>query len=216
MEPVQVALVDDHAMFRNGLAALVNNFNGFQVMLQAGNGKELFQKISKKFYPHIVVLDISMPEMNGIETALKIRQEFPQVYIIVLSMHNDAERVLAMIDLGVRGYLLKDYAEAELLKAMQVVSAGGKHYPPFVSDHMVDDRKNHKNGALLNSRELEFIRLACTELTYKEIADKMNVSNRTVDGYRDDLFLKLKIKNRVGLVLYAIKHKLVKVDDSQE
>lgn len=221
METIQVALVDDHAMFRSGIASLIHNYEGYNVLLQAANGKEFLQKISKKFKPHIVLLDINMPGMDGFKTAEHLRTDFPEIDIIILSMFDDSEKVIAMINLDVKGYLLKDYAETELKNALDKVSAGGNYYPDFVTRHLADkvkepDKNNNHNGPKLNDRELMFIQLACTELTYKEIAEKMNVSNRTVDGYRDQVFEKLKVKSRTGLVLYAIKHKLVKIDAPAE
>ncbi len=213
METIDVALVDDHHLFRSGMTSLINSFTGYRVLLEAGNGQEFISKISKKFKPQIVLLDLSMPVMDGFETAKWLGENFPDIQIIVLSMFEDSLKVITAIKMGVKGYLLKDADPDEFKLALDTVSASGVYYPDFVTRHLVDDaQKPEKNIPVkLNAREIEFLKLCCTELTYKEIADQMNVSVRTVDGYRDHLFEKLNVKNRVGLVIYAIKTKIVEI-----
>jgi DNA-binding NarL/FixJ family response regulator len=210
-EIIQVALVDDHRLFRSGIASLINNFSGYKVILEAGNGKEFGQKISKKFKPHIVLLDISMPEMDGIATTDWLRVNFPEIDVIILSMFEDAEKVLSLVKMGIKGYLLKDAEPQEFKEALDAVSNKEIYYPNFVTKHLVKSLNVQPvaNGIKLNEREHEFLKFVGTELTYKEIADVMCVSVRTVDGYRDQLFDKLQVKSRVGLVMYAIKNKLI-------
>ncbi|MBE9586579.1 response regulator transcription factor [Mucilaginibacter sp. JRF] len=210
-ETIQIALVDDHRLFRSGIVSLINNLGGFNILFEAGNGEELTRKISPKNKPHVVLLDINMPIMDGIETAKWLRVNHPDVYIIVLSMFEDAEKVLAMVRLGVKGYLLKDAEPGEFETALKRVAEGEVYYPDFVTRHLINNFNEQAADVKLNNRELEFLRLAGTELTYKEIADQMCVSVRTVDGYRDQLFEKLQIKSRVGLVLYAIKNKMIEL-----
>ncbi|GAA4929532.1 response regulator transcription factor [Mucilaginibacter defluvii] len=190
---------------------MINNLPGFSILFEAGNGEELTRKISPKNKPEIVLLDINMPVMDGIETAKWLRTNYPDVCVIVLSMFEDAEKVLAMVKLGVKGYLLKDAEPAEFETALKRVAEGEVYYPDFVTKHLINNFNEAAANVKLNNRELEFLRLAGTELTYKEIADQMCVSVRTVDGYRDQLFEKLQIKSRVGLVLYAIKNKMIEL-----
>ncbi|WP_345333889.1 response regulator transcription factor [Mucilaginibacter defluvii] len=210
-EPIRIALVDDHRLFRSGIVSMINNLPGFSILFEAGNGEELTRKISPKNKPEIVLLDINMPVMDGIETAKWLRTNYPDVCVIVLSMFEDAEKVLAMVKLGVKGYLLKDAEPAEFETALKRVAEGEVYYPDFVTKHLINNFNEAAANVKLNNRELEFLRLAGTELTYKEIADQMCVSVRTVDGYRDQLFEKLQIKSRVGLVLYAIKNKMIEL-----
>ena len=209
MKTIQIALVDDHRLFRSGIASLINNFIGYTVIFEAANGDEMISKIKPDFRPDIILLDINMPGMNGINTARWLKTAYPEIQIIVLSMFDDAEKVLAMLKLGVRGYLLKDSEPIEFEQALQKVSRGEVYYPEFVTRLLVDSINNPVDFDKLNIREVEFLKLVATELTYKEIADQMRISVRTVDGYRDQLFEKLHVKSRVGLVLYAIKNKLI-------
>jgi DNA-binding NarL/FixJ family response regulator len=210
-EPIQIALVDDHRLFRSGIVSLINSFDGYNILFEASNGQELIRKLSPKFKPHIVLLDINMPMMDGLATAEWLRQNYPNIHIIVLSMFEDAEKVLAMVKLGVKGYLVKDAEPHEFKQALQRVAEGDLYYPDFVTRHLVQSFNQQTSPIKLNDREIEFLKLAGTELTYKEIASQMCISARTVDGYRDQLFEKLQVKSRVGLVLYAIKNNLLKL-----
>ncbi len=207
--PLQIVLVDDHRLFRSGIASLINTFQHYKILFEAGDGEELMQKLTPKLQPDIILLDINMPKKNGIETAQWLRDTYPDIKIIVLSMFEDAEKVLQMVKIGVKGYLLKDAEPHEFEQALQKVGEGDVYYPDFVTRHLVQNFNHTPDKIKLNAREIEFLKLAGTELTYKEIADQMCISVRTVDGYRDQLFDKLQIKSRVGLVLYAIKNKLI-------
>ena len=211
METFQIALVDDHNLFRSGIAALIEPLAGYNVMFEAANGQELIRRVSPKFKPNIVLLDINMPQMDGIATAHWLRNNYPDIHIIVLSMFEDAEKVLAMIRIGVKGYLLKDAEPQEFEQALLSVSQNEVYFPQFVTRHLISNFNRPVDTIKLNNREVEFLKLSGTELTYKEIADQMCISVRTVDGYRDQLFDKLQIKSRVGLVLYAIKNKLIEL-----
>jgi len=209
--PIQIALVDDHRLFRSGIAQLINNFHRYAVLFEAGDGEEMIRKINPKLKPQIILLDINMPKMDGISSAKWLRNNHPDIKIIVLSMFEDAEKVLTMVRMGVKGYLLKDAEPTDFEDALMKVSNDEIYYPEFVTRHLVHNINIDYTLAKLNSREIEFLKLSATELTYKEIAEHMCISNRTVDGYRDALFEKLQIKSRIGLVLYAIKNKLIDV-----
>jgi DNA-binding NarL/FixJ family response regulator len=206
-----IALVDDHRLFRSGIVSLITSITGYKILFEAGNGEEFIRKISPKFKPDIVLLDINMPVMDGTGTAQWLRTHYPDICIIILSMFEDAEKVLSMVKMGVKGYLLKDAEPHEFEQALKKVSQGELYYPEFVTRHLVQSFNKNTDQIKLNAREIEFLKLAGTELTYKEIADQMCISARTVDGYRDQLFEKLQIKSRVGLVLYAIKNNMIEL-----
>ncbi|AMR31112.1 DNA-binding response regulator [Mucilaginibacter sp. PAMC 26640] len=210
-DAIQIVLVDDHRLFRSGLVSLISTLGDYQILFEAGNGEELIRKISPQLKPDIVLLDINMPVMGGVETAQWLKANYPDVCVIILSMFEDADKVLTMVKLGVKGYLLKDAEPEEFQQALEKVARGDLYYPDFVTRHMVNSFNRNVDELKLNERELEFLRLSATELTYKEIADDMCVSTRTVDNYRDALFEKLQIKSRVGLVLYAVKNNLIRL-----
>ena len=211
MVPLQIVLVDDHRLFRSGIASLINKLlPQYKILFEASDGEELIRKLTPKLKPDIVLLDINMPKKDGIATALWLRSTYPDVNIIVLSMFEDADKVLQMVKMGVKGYLLKDAEPHEFEQALKRVAQGEVYYPDFVTRHLLNNFNQQQDQQIkLNNREIAFLKLAGTELTYKEIADQMCISARTVDGYRDQLFEKLQIKSRVGLVLYAIKNKLI-------
>jgi DNA-binding NarL/FixJ family response regulator len=210
-QAIQIVLVDDHRLFRSGLVSFINILGGYHIIFEAANGEELTRKLSPQLKPDVILLDINMPVMNGIETARWLKANHPDICVIVLSMFEDADKVLAMVKLGVKGYLLKDAEPHEFEHALRKVAEGEIYYPEFVTRHLVNSYNRSADEIKLNSRELEFLKLAGTELTYKEIADHMCISARTVDGYRDQLFEKLQIKSRVGLVLYAVKNNLIEL-----
>jgi two-component system, NarL family, invasion response regulator UvrY len=212
-----LVLADDHILLRNGLAALVKSL-GHTVLFEADNGKDFIGKIKTENLPELVLLDINMPEMDGYETAQWIKENHPDVKILALSMYDNENSIIRMLKCGAKGYILKDSEPAELKAAIEDVMSKGYYYSDLVSGKLIhainkldDNGSDLKNLIQLNDRETDFLKYACTEMTYKEIADKMFVSPRTIDGYRDALFEKLQIKTRVGLVLYAIKNGIFQV-----
>lgn len=214
----KVAITDDHTMLRRGLANLINSFDGFTVTLEAGNGKELIQQLDAKNLPDIALLDVHMPEMDGYETAEWVRNTYPQINILALSMMDSESAIIRMIKNGARGYILKDMEPAELREALHAVVTKGYYYNDLVTGKLIfsinklgGEEKEMRALMNLSDKEIQFLKLAATELTYKEIADRMNVGVRTVDGYRDTLFEKLNVKSRVGLVIFAIKNGLIVV-----
>lgn len=211
MEHIQIALIDDHRLFRSGITSLINNFKGFNILFEASNGEEMIRKISSRLKPDIVLLDIHMPVMDGAATALWLKENYPEIRIVVLSMLEDPEKVLTMLKFGAKGYLLKDSEPFEFEQALQKVSVGEVYYPEFVTRLLINSFNQSQGQVTLQLRELEFLKLAASELTYKEIATQMCISIRTVDGYRDHLFEKLGVKSRIGLVLYALKNKLIEL-----
>jgi two-component system, NarL family, invasion response regulator UvrY len=215
MPKLTVALVDDHTMLRNGLASLIDNTSQYQVILQADNGKEFVTAVeTNKLQPDIILLDVSMPVMDGFATAQWISLNLPLSKVLVLSMFDDEKSIIKMLRFGAKGYILKDGEPDELAIALHNVVHKGYHYSDLVNSKLVHAINSLDNNEILPSeqkvtlREVEFLKLCCSEMTYKEIANIMNLSVRTVEGYRDQLFEKLNIKTRVGLVLYAIKNKI--------
>jgi two-component system invasion response regulator UvrY len=212
-----VALADDHVLLRSALASLINTFEDFNVLFQADNGNEVMQKIKPGRIPDILLLDINMPVKDGFETAKWLKANFPSVKILTLSMYDNELAIIRMIKSGARGYILKDASPQQLKDALNSLRVKDYYYSDLVTGVLIhsvaDDHKNATNGYFknLNDREIAFLKYACSELSYKEIADRMSLSPRTVDGYRDNLFLKLNIKSRVGLVLYAIKNGIMEV-----
>ncbi|WP_153800138.1 response regulator transcription factor [Foetidibacter luteolus] len=220
MKPFSVALADDHVLIRNGLAGLINTFDGYHVSMQAINGQELADKIKAGQVPDVILLDINMPKKDGYETAHWLKNNYPDVKVLALSMYDNETAIIRMLKNGARGYVLKDAEPSDLKRALDDVVHKGFYYSELVTGHLIntihkmgDDNGNGKNILQLNDREVDFLKYACTELTYKEIADKMYLSPRTIDGYRDALFEKLNIKTRVGLAIYAIKNGIVNIDD---
>lgn len=210
---VKVALVDDHVMLRKGLISLVEKA-GFLVHSEFNNGSELINTLDAKDLPDIALLDINMPVMDGFDTARWISKTHPSIKILALSMYDDELSIIRMLKSGARGYIVKDSDPGDLHAAIDSIMSRGYHYTEKISGlliHRIHEETGMPGGVevKLNERETQFLILSCTEMTYKEIADKMNVSPRTVDGYREALFIKLNLKSRVGLVVYAIKNKIV-------
>ena len=213
-----IVIVDDHIMFRQGLTHLINLFPNYQVSFDAGNGREFIEKLSSHPLPDIVLLDISMPEMDGFDTAQWIRLHYPDMKVLALSMLDSDASIIRMIKNGARGYILKDANTDELKLAFKEVIDKGYYYNDVVSRKLlqsinliVNDNPTNIDFLKLTDREVHFLSLICSEKSYKEIAGEMYVSERTVDGYRDALFKKLNIHTRVGLVLYAIKNGMVRI-----
>ena len=206
-----VVIVDDHTLLSQAIAAMVNTFSKFKVLYTCKNGKELVDKFSSspKFIPDVVLMDINMPIMNGIETTEWISENHSDVNVMALSVEDDDATVLKMLKVGAVGYLLKDTEKTVLEKALIEIAENGFYHTKNVTNLLMKSLSgNGKKEITLKDREVEFMKLACSELTYKEVADKMCLSPKTIDGYRDVLFTKLNVKNRVGLVMYAIKNKI--------
>jgi DNA-binding NarL/FixJ family response regulator len=206
----KVAIADDHRLIAESLSHLINDSREFEVVLLANNGRVLLDALKNgKEEPDICILDINMPIMNGVETAREITHQFPGIKLLALSMNDDEASVIQMIKAGCRGYLLKDCTQAELHRALSEILNKGFYYSDFVTGKLVHtihkEDKTPETAIRLSEREMEFIKYAASEMTYKEIAMTMKLSERTIDGYREALFEKLQVKSRVGLVLYSIR-----------
>ena len=215
-----VVLVDDHVLLRNGLASLIRSFGRFDVLFEASDGKDLIRQLKISRCPEIILLDICMPEMDGYETVCYLSEHFPEIRVLALTMTDTDSSVARMMKNGARGYILKDMDAHGLECALDSLAYQGSYYADTVTEKLIDtvnrlnepDRPHFRNMLTLNDRELEFMKLACTEWTYKEIADRMYLSPRTIDGYRDALFEKLNVRTRVGLAMYAVKNGIVQLD----
>jgi two-component system, NarL family, invasion response regulator UvrY len=212
---ILVAVADDHSLLRNALARLISSFDNYQVIFEADNGKDVKEKLSKHVIPDIILLDVNMPESDGYETARWIYKNYPQVKVLALSMFSDEGTIIRMLRLGAKGYIMKNADPEELKLALDSVLKKDFYLSEYISGKIISglhkDIDMPEESISLNEKEREFLRWVCTELTYKDIAGKMFVSPRTVDDYRNSLFEKLKVKTRIGLVLYAIRNGFVEV-----
>ncbi|MCL7762428.1 response regulator transcription factor [Polaribacter sp. Z014] len=211
MMKYSVVIVDDHTLLSQAIAAMVNTFTKFKVLYTCKNGQELIDKFSKspEFIPDVVLMDINMPIMNGIETTEWISKNHNEVHVMALSVEDEDATILKMLKVGAIGYLLKDTEKIVLEKALVEIAENGFYHTKNVTNLLMKSLSGNGVAEIhLKEREITFMRHACSELTYKEIADIMCLSPKTIDGYRDVLFTKLNVKNRVGLVMYAIKNKI--------
>jgi len=208
-----IIIVDDHVLFAKSLLGLVNSFHGFTVIEILKNGQELIDYLqANNVKPDIILLDLKMPVLNGIETMTWLRKHLPEQKALALSMEDDENFILKMIRLGCRGYLLKDIEPKEFLNALNAVVESGYYFNSEVSEALNNYNNIEKiEFDPLTKREMEFLQYACSEMTYKEVADKMNLSPKTIDGYRENLFSKLQVKSRVGMVIFAIKNEMCAV-----
>jgi DNA-binding NarL/FixJ family response regulator len=218
MNKTKITLVDDHSLLRNSLASLIAGFDGYEVLFEADNGKHFITQLQQyTSVPDIIMLDITMPEMNGYETATWIKQNLPTARILVLSMMDNDAAIISMLKAGAKGYLLKDSKPVVLKQALDDIRDKGFYSNELVNNKMLnyvmgdEQKKDTDIISLLTPKEIIFLKLACTEMSYKQIADQMGLSSRTVEGYRDDLFKKLNVISRVGLVVFAIKNGLYKI-----
>lgn len=213
-----IAIVDDHSLFRKGLAALIEYFPGYRVLLEVANGREFIHRLQPERLPDIVLLDISMPEMDGYSTAEWLRTHYPSVKVLALSTMDTDTAIIKMIKHGARGYVLKDAEPSELQRAFDEVLSTGYFFNELItrkvmlSVHTLVENSEIQTFIKLSDREVEFLKQACSEKSYVEIADEMCVSPRTVEGYRNALCEKLHLKTRTGLAIYAIKNGIVKIN----
>lgn len=212
---IRVVVVDDHTLLRNALAKLIDSFEEFSVFYEARNGEELKEKLKKNMIPDIALLDVNMPGMNGFETAEWLYLHYPQVKVLALSMSSDENTIIRMLKSGAKGYIMKTAEPEELLLALNSVMEKNFYLSEYITGKIIGGlNKNLEqpdDQVVITDKEVEFLRLTCSELSYKEIAEKMYVSVRRVEDYRNALFEKLKLRSRVGLVMYAIKNGIFEI-----
>ncbi|HEY3388048.1 MAG TPA: response regulator transcription factor [Prolixibacteraceae bacterium] len=214
-QKTRIALADDHALFRRGIANLLSEFDDIEVIFDVSNGKELQEVLPKNKDIDVILMDITMPVMDGYATTAWVIKNYPQINVLALSMFDEDMAVIGMLKAGAGGYVLKESTPLELYRAINEIKDKGVYLNEMVSGKMLRSVQtqdmNNKEGITLTERETEFIRLCVSELTYKEIADRMKIAPRSVENYRENLFEKLQMKSRVGLVLFAIKNGIVKI-----
>ncbi len=214
---ITVAIADDHNLFRKGIISLLEENPKVKVVYEAGNGAELLHLLNNPdTFPDVVLLDIEMPVMDGMEAQKKIKKLYPEMKVIILTMRDDEQFILYMISEGVNGYLLKDAEPEELEKAIEKVVVNDFYFPDSMAKLLVRNigRKRPVNHELpeFTERELEVLELICREHTATEIAEKLSISPRTAEGHRSNLLEKSGSKNIAGLVVFALKNNLVFID----
>jgi DNA-binding NarL/FixJ family response regulator len=218
MKQINLAIADDHKIFRNGLKAMLEDCPDFKLLIEASNGKELIGQLATHM-PDVILMDIKMPEMDGMQTTAYIHEHFKQIKILTLSMHNEDKYIVDMMKAGASGYLLKNAEPEEIIDAISTVYEKGFYFNEHLSVTLIKqlvgpgsytDGVGQQNVDL-NDREIEVLRLVCQEYSNQEIADKIFLSVRTVEGYRARLFEKTGSKNLVGLVIFAIKRGIISV-----
>ncbi|PBJ15835.1 response regulator transcription factor [Flavobacterium sp. ACN6] len=209
----KVIIVDDHLLFSQSLELLLKSFGEYEVIKRFENGKVFIDYIEENTPPQIdlVLLDVNMPVLDGLSTMKWLKDNRPDLKVIALSVNDDDEIIIKMITNGAKGYLLKDTSPEIFKEAIECVIEKGFYFTELVSGMLINKVNSDNKKINLKEKEIVFIKHACTEMTYKEIASQMCLSPKTIDGYREILFDKLEIKTRIGLVLYAIKHKIVLV-----
>lgn len=211
MTPLRVFLADDHAIFRDGLRALLQRHEGVEVVGEAGDGHEAVTEIERT-RPDVVVMDIAMPHLNGLEVTRRVRKKMPRTRVLVLSMYEDVDFVEQILEAGASGYLLKGSASAELLEALEVVRKGGTYLAARLERHAVAPPRSRRRGAgddPLTTRERETLQLLAEGNSHAQIAARLNISPKTVETHRRHIATKLGIRDRAGLVKYAVRKRLV-------
>ncbi|MEL6536130.1 MAG: response regulator transcription factor [Bacteroidota bacterium] len=220
-EVISIGLVDDHRLFRIGLATVLNANQDMQVVLQAENGHQLLQQLKEQPLPDVILLDLEMPVMDGMQTMIELRKVYTEVPVLLLTMHQEDSFVIYFMESGANGFLFKDAHPDEVDSAIRKVVNGGFYFNDAISAALLKGLKNKPQTApslgdapALAEREIEVLKLICMELNTQEIADKMFLSPRTIEGYRKKLLDKTGAKNTAGLVMYALKKGVVNLDDN--
>lgn len=213
-KPISIALADDHTLFREGLVQILKSYKEVSIMDQAANGAELIELLAKtKKLPDVCIVDINMPVMNGYDTVDTIRKSYKDISTLALSMYDDEKNIVRMLRCGAKGYLLKDCDPEELVNAIVTVHETGFYNSDIITSDIkakVKKAAPEKNKTF-TEKELEFLQICSTDHTYKEIARILDVSERTVDGYRDRLFTKMKVRSRTGMVIEGMRLGLIKL-----
>lgn len=216
MEKIRIVLVDDHQMFRDGVKAVLTDEEQIEIVGEVGNGNDLYALL-KETDVDLIITDISMPEISGIEIVNYVSEAYPNIKMLILSMHSNEEFITKALKSGANGYLPKDTSMNELLDAIYTIHTGENYFNKNISDTILKSVINKSKNTLgegkeLTKREKEIITLVVDGLTNKEIADKLNISIRTVDSHKNNIMQKLQLKSSVELVKYAIKNNLVNID----
>lgn len=212
MENISLILVDDHQMFREGLHLLLSKLDDIGTIREAANAHDLFELL-KQEVPQLIFMDIDLPGSDGIEISRRVMNEYPAVNIIALSMYADEDYYLPMIDAGAKGFILKNSGFDDVENSIKRVMAGKNYYSQEILSGLITarNRKNHqaKKHNDLSERETEILQSICQGLSNLEIAEKLNISKRTVDKHRENILQKTKARNTAGLVMFAIKNGII-------
>ncbi|MBN1116756.1 MAG: response regulator transcription factor [Bacteroidales bacterium] len=206
---IQVALVDDHQLFRSGINFIISDTEDIEVAFEASNGQEFLNFLSQ-YQPDVVLMDINMPVMDGVEATRRGIEQFPDLKVLVLSMFGEVDYYNTMIDIGVKGFILKDIDNDELLEAIRKVNKGGSYFSQELLLQLIKNKPTD-DQIELTRREKEVLELICLGYSNQEISEKLFISQRTVERHRSSLLFKTNSKNSVSLVVYAIKNGLVKI-----
>ncbi len=216
MKKRTIIIVDDHLLFAQSLNTLLVSFEKYEVLAVLKNGKELTRYfLNKRKKPDLILLDIKMPVMDGVQTMNWLKENQPEQYALALTMEDDEDTIIKMLRAGARGYLLKDIHPDNFSHALEMVIDNGFYHTPKISEVLLStgiDKTAKSKVTMLKEREREFLKLACSELTYKQIASEMNLSPKTIEGYWDTVSKKIGVRTRVGLVIYCMKNKLFKIE----
>jgi len=209
---ISIGIVDDHQLFLKSLSLMLQSFNNYDVVIEAANGKDLQEKMStQKTVPEIMLIDVNMPVMDGIATAAWVNQNHPSVKMVALSQNDGDKTIIGMIKAGCCAYLLKDTHPNELEIGLHEIYTKGFYNADVSNINYRRLLQFEKDSLDITDKEKTFLQYVCSDTTYKQIASQMNLSERTIDGYRESLFHKLKVQSRVGLALEAIRRELVKL-----
>ncbi|MBE0637274.1 MAG: response regulator transcription factor [Bacteroidales bacterium] len=216
---IHIVLADDHQIFRDGIKALLSDIDDFKVVAEASNGDELLRMLETS-EPDIIIMDISMPGISGIELTRKISELYPQIAVLILSMHSNEDFVINSVINGAKGYLPKDTGRKELLEAIYDIADGDEYFGKLITSNMMKSfiKKTQKKFLpvdkenQLTSREIEIIQQIGKGLSNKEIADKLFISVRTVDSHKNHMMQKLKLRSTAEIIIYAIKNKIIEIE----
>ncbi|SFQ29292.1 response regulator [Parafilimonas terrae] len=209
---ITIGIADDHQLFLKSLSLLISSLEDFTIIAEGMNGKDLINKLEiKKIEPDIILLDVNMPVMDGRQTAEYLSEKYPAIKLVALSMKDDDATIISMIKAGCCSYLLKDIHPEELNKALLEINKKGYYNSDAanINYRRLLQHQDKEKELQLTDKEKEFLQLACSDATYKQIAATMHVSERTVDGYRENLFKKLNVQSRTGMALEAIRRNFV-------
>lgn len=205
MDQIQIAIIDDHDLFREGIKLVLNQIEGFNVVCDTSNGNRFVESLSQ-IRVDIVLMDIEMPEINGIQTTINALKAVPELKVIALTMFSDTGHYTQMIQAGVKGFLLKKTNKYELQQAIATVYQGGNYFSQDILKKLAYQYTNHGSGTNLTCRELEVMLMICQGLTSQEISDKLHISAKTVETHRSNIFIKSNVRNTAGLIVWAIKN----------
>jgi len=216
MEKIKIILTDDHQLFRDGIKSLLENTEHIEIIGEASNGKELLELL-KHTVPDIIILDITLPDISGIEITRQVVSDYPGLNVLILSMHNENEFVVNALKAGARGYLPKDISKHELLEAISSIYKGNEYFSKTISDAFLKKFVQRTRMGLqgenpiLTPRETEIVKLVAEGLKNQQIADKLFISVRTVDAHKNNIMKKLNLKSNIDIVKFAIKYELIKL-----